>query len=143
MAITRSPSQTKRFAASKLIQSTNRERRLTRCLNEANKVLARRVARGQPPGRVTKTIEQLEYALSYPRTNGKKGPAGVPTPFEPPHHGKPHSSFGANHIQVWYRTASNMGVPHGGWVPKKHFSAYANASANSANTVPESSHVPS
>lgn len=111
-------------------QSLRRKRRLTSYVNGLRNKMRKMEAQGRSTAGILRAIENAEYAISYERTEGKKGRAGVPDPLEIPHESKPFKGKNPRntHVRVWYRTANNMGVSHGDWVTKADFNTYVNTS---------------
>lgn len=66
-------------------QGSRRERRINRHLNQLLRKASRMETQGRSTEKINKAIEQAEYALSYTRTEGKKGQAGMPEHLKIPH----------------------------------------------------------
>lgn len=123
-------SKKKYYQAAKNLQGSHRERRLNKVLRG----LATRLARAQAAGRKTqgleREIEQLRYALSYQRPQGKKGnPSKDSKPFtpEPPHHRPP--GFWNRHERVWGQLARKMRVENGEILPSNKVDQFLQAEA--------------
>lgn len=134
MAITRSDSKKKYYAVVKTCQALHRQSRLARTLIKLERKKTRLFARGRSTAKISKAIDQVNYALSYERPEGKKGSKGMPAPFAPPHQNAPGSSFKSTHTQVWGTRAKRCGVTHGSWVSNTEL-AKALESKKSSETI--------
>lgn len=112
-------------------QASRRQKRLDREDRKLQKKMEKMTRQGRDTSRITKAIDQVEYAGSYIREAGKKGSAGVPVPFEMPHASKPFKgrSIKTTHTRVWGRTAHELKVVDGSWVTNQVFSTYCEKSA--------------
>lgn len=123
---TKHASHTKSCQTARTMQASRRMKRLEREHRRITKQHRRAVAAGRPVAGLIRALENVEYAMSYDRTEGKKGGAGMPENLEIPHKSKPFKGrdIKRTHTQVFYRTAHNLGVPHGGYVKNDVFREY-------------------